>query len=116
MEALGVDQRPSIVGGRGSGGSPRYLSVVEGRGAMVLPSLKLLRGVLRVLGDRFEICLIMTRPSSDDSSAKVAGHSSKPLASTAMHCTTSLLKWIWRRSIGDVMPEDDDVVRVPPRE
>lgn len=112
----GREVHRSRIDSRGSGVSPRYFKVVEGKGAIVLLSLlKLFRGVLRLLRDAWpDICRIMTTPSSDEDSSSTTGQSSSPsLASTAMHCTTSLLKWICRRSLGEVIPEDEVVVRVP---
>lgn len=90
-----LTHRSRIDSPRGSGVS-RNLRVVDGSGAMVLLSLlKLFRGVLLLLsGVWLEGGCIMKMPSSDEDSSSIAtGHpSSSPLHSTAMHCSTSLLK------------------------
>lgn len=92
----------------GSGVSGRYLRVVEGRGAMVFFSWQAFLLETEELGD---VCPVISTSSEDVSWSGAVGQpprlSSSSPESTAMHCTTSSLKWMCR-----VMSDTDAVVGV----
>lgn len=83
---------------RGSGVSSRYLRVVDGSMAIVLPSAAGFDFI--VLRREMGLFLVLTRfiitPSSESLSeakcSSIISSSSSPLASTAMHCSTCSLK------------------------